>query len=294
MFEGTYTALVTPFRDGEIDEPALMALIADQLAAGVDGLVPCGSTGESATMDHAEHERVIEMTVAAVDGRCKVIAGTGSNNTREACKLTAFAARAGADAALLISPYYNKPTQQGHIDHYRAVADAADLPLIVYNIPGRTGVNMLPDTIAAMAESPNIAGVKEASGDLDQVSRIIAATDDDFEVLSGDDSLTLPMMAVGASGVISVTSNLVPVRFAEMVSAAAAGDFATARVIHHELLALMGALFCETNPIPIKAAMSIAGLAGGMTDEVRLPLTTVTPASRTLLETALRNAGVID
>ena len=179
-------------------------------------------------------------------------------------------------------------------DLRRAVAEAADLPLIVYNIPGRTGVNMLPDTIAAMAESPNIVGVKEASGDLDQVSRIIAATDDDFEVLSGDDSLTLPMMAVGASGVISVTSNLVPARFAEMVSAAAGGDFVTARAIHHELLPLMGALFCETNPIPIKAAMAMAGLAGGMTDEVRLPLTPVTPASRSLLETALRNSGVID
>lgn len=293
MFEGTYTALVTPFRDGEIDEPALRALIADQIAAGVDGLVPCGSTGESATMDHAEHERVITITVEEAGGRCKVIAGTGSNNTREACRLTAFAARAGADGALLISPYYNKPTQEGHVRHYRAVAETADLPLIVYNIPGRTGVNMTPETVAAMAEIPNIVGIKEASGNPDQVSQIVALTGDDFTVLSGDDSLTLPLMSVGARGVISVIGNLLPDRFAELVTKATAGDFVGARVIHFELLPLMSALFCETNPIPVKAAMAMVGLAGNMSDEVRLPLTPLTDHSRPRLEAALRSVGLL-
>ncbi|MEE8312442.1 MAG: 4-hydroxy-tetrahydrodipicolinate synthase [Candidatus Binatia bacterium] len=293
MFEGTYTALVTPFRDGEIDEPALRALIADQVAAGVDGLVPCGSTGESATMDHAEHERVITITVEEAAGRCKVIAGTGSNNTREACQLTAFAGRAGADGALLISPYYNKPTQEGHVHHYRAVAEAADLPLIVYNIPGRTGVNMTPETVAAIAEIPNIVGIKEASGNPDQVSRIVSLTGEDFTVLSGDDSLTLPLMSVGARGVISVIGNLLPTRFAELVRKATAGDFVGARAIHFELLPLMSVLFCETNPIPVKAAMAMAGLAAGMTEEVRLPLTPLTDPSRPRLEAALRSLGLL-
>lgn len=293
MFHGTYTAIVTPFRDGAIDEPALRRLVNDQIDAGIDGLVPCGSTGESATMDHAEHERVIAITIEVAAGRCKVIAGTGSNNTREACRLTAYAAAAGADGALLISPYYNKPTQEGHVRHYRAVAEAADIPLLVYNIPGRTGVNMTAETIAAMAEIPNIVGIKEASGDLDQVSRIVAATGDDFTVLSGDDSLTLPLMSVGARGVISVISNLLPGRFAELVARAAAGDFAGARAIHFELLPLMGALFVETNPIPVKAAMAMAGLAGGMSDEVRLPLTPLTQASRPRLEAALAAAGLL-
>jgi len=290
VFEGTHTALVTPFRDGEIDEPALRALISEQIDAGIDGLVPCGSTGESATMNHAEHQRAIEITVEEAAGRAKVIAGTGSNNTSEAASLTAFAASAGADGALLISPYYNKPTQRGHILHYQAVAAAADIPLIVYNIPGRTGVNMTPETIAEMARTPNIVGVKEASGSLDQVSEIVRLTDDDFEVLSGDDSLTLPMMAVGAKGVISVVTNLIPARFAEMVKLAAAGDFAGAREIHFEVLPLLKALFTETNPIPVKAAMAMLGKMG---EEVRLPLTQITDANRANLRDALVAAGLL-
>lgn len=290
MLAGTHTALVTPFRDGAVDEAALRALIRDQIEAGVDGVVPCGSTGESATMTHAEHEQVIAVTIDEVAGRAKVIAGTGSNNTAEACSLTRFAAERGADAALLISPYYNKPTQDGHVAHYKAVAEAAGLPLVVYNIPGRTGVNMLPETIARMAEIPNIVGVKEASGSLDQVSRIIQLTGGDFTVLSGDDSLTLSMMAVGAHGVISVIGNLLPLRFAELVRSAAGGDFATARRIHYELLPLMQALCLETNPIPIKTAMAMTGRMG---EELRLPLTPMTSSGRQRLETALREAGLL-
>jgi len=293
MFSGTYTALVTPFRNGEVDEQALRVLVREQVEAGIDGLVPCGSTGESATLTHAEHEQVIAATIDECAGRAKVIAGTGSNNTAEACSLTRFAAERGADGALLISPYYNKPTQQGHIEHYRAVAEAAGLPIIVYNIPGRTGVNMVPETIAAMAEIPNIVGVKEASGSLDQVSQIVQLTrsaTDGFDVLSGDDSLTLPMMAVGAHGVISVIGNLVPRRFAELVSSAVAGDFETARRIHFELLPLMSALFTETNPIPIKTAMA---MTRDMTDELRLPLTPMTEGPRRRLEGALGDAGLL-
>jgi 4-hydroxy-tetrahydrodipicolinate synthase len=266
-FHGTYTALVTPFRDGEVDEPALRATIRDQIAAGVDGVVPCGSTGESATLSHVEHERVIAATVDEVGGRVKVIAGTGSNNTAEAARLTKFAREAGADAALMISPYYNKPTQTGLVRHYAAVYEAAELPIVVYNIPGRTGSNMLPETVAEMAANPGIVGIKEASGSLDQVSRLIhlvAPLGDRFTVLSGDDSLTLPMMAVG--------------------------DFAAARRVHYELVPLFEALFLETNPIPLKAAMA---MLGKMTGDVRLPLTPVTEPNRKRLEAALRAAGLV-
>ena len=289
MFHGTYTALVTPFRDGKVDETALRALIREQAAAGIDGIVPCGSTGESATMTHAEHEKVITVSIEEAAGRVKVIAGTGSNSTAEACRLTKFAADAGADGALLISPYYNKPTQQGHVLHYRAIAEAAPLPLIVYNIPGRTGVNILPETVAQIAEIPGIVGIKEAAGSLDQVSRIVQLCGPKFTVLSGDDSLTLPMMAVGAHGVISVTSNLLPRRFSELVRAAAAGDYATARRLHFELLPLMQALFTETNPIGIKTAMAFAKKIP--TDDLRMPLTPMTEPNRKRLEQVVRDLG---
>ncbi len=290
MFEGVYTAIVTPFAGGAIDEAALRRIVREQIEAGVDGVVPCGSTGESATLDHSEHERVIAITVEEAAGRVRVIAGTGSNSTREAARLTEFARRAGADAALLIGPYYNKPTQAGHVEHYRRIAEAADIPMIVYNIPGRTGVNMLPETIAQIAEIPQVVGIKEASGSLDQVSRIIALCGPDFTVLSGDDSLTLPMMAVGAKGVISVVSNLVPQRFGELVRAAAGGDFARARAIHYELLPLMRALFLETNPIPIKTAMAMLGKCR---EELRLPLTPMSAGPRAELEQVLRRMGLI-
>jgi len=290
MFEGTHTALVTPFRDGAVDEPALRRLIREQIAAGVDGIVPCGSTGESATMNHAEHQRVISIAIEEAAGTVKVMAGTGSNNTAEAISLTTYAKQAGADAALLISPYYNKPTQDGHVAHYRAIADAAGLPLFVYNIPGRTGVNILPETIAKMAEHPMIVGVKEASGSLDQVSRIIELTGGRMTVLSGDDSLTLPMMAVGAHGVIAVVSNVIPAKLVAMVRAARDGDFASARTLHYELLPIIQALFTETNPIPVKAAMAMLGKCG---PELRMPLTPITEPNRKRLEAVLREHGLL-
>ena len=292
MVEGTYTALVTPFRDGVVDEAALRALIREQIAAGVDGIVPCGSTGESATLTHAEHEKVISVSVEEAAGRVKVIAGTGSNSTAEACRLTKFAAGAGADGALLISPYYNKPTQQGHVLHYRAVAEAAALPIIVYNIPGRTGVNMLPETVAEMARVPGIVGIKEAAGSLDQVSRIVQLCGPSFTVLSGDDSLTLPMMAVGAHGVISVTSNLVPRRFGALVRAAAADDYEGARRIHYGLLPLMQALFTETNPIGIKTALALAKKIPNA--ELRMPLTPMTEGNRTRLAKVVETLGSLE
>jgi 4-hydroxy-tetrahydrodipicolinate synthase len=290
MFEGTYTALVTPFRDGAVDEPALRNLIREQIAAGVDGIVPCGSTGESATMNHAEHQRVITISVEEAAGKVKVIAGTGSNNTAEAISLTTYAKKAGADAALLISPYYNKPTQEGHVAHYRAIADASGLPLFVYNIPGRTGVNILPETIAKMAEHPMIVGVKEASGSLDQISRVIQLTEGRMTVLSGDDSLTLPLIAVGGHGVIAVVSNLVPGKTVALVRAARAGDFETARKLHYELLPIIQALFTETNPIPVKAAMAMLGKCG---PELRMPLTPITEPNRKRLEAVLREHGLL-
>jgi len=223
MFEGTHTALVTPFKDGKVDEEALRRLVREQVEAGIDGLVPCGSTGESATLGHDEHETVIGITLEEARGRAKVIAGTGSNSTAEAVALTRFAAGAGADGALLISPYYNKPTPEGHVRHYAAVAEAVDIPIIVYNIPGRTGVNIAPETIAEMSRVANIAGLKEANGSLDHAMRVMQLCGDDFTVLSGDDTLTLPLVAVGARGVIAVTANLRPARMKEMVAAAMAG-----------------------------------------------------------------------
>jgi 4-hydroxy-tetrahydrodipicolinate synthase len=290
MFEGTYTALITPFHDGAVDEAALRRLIREQIAAGVDGIVPCGSTGESATMNHAEHQRVIAIAVEEAAGKAKVMAGTGSNNTAEAISLTSYAKKAGADAALLISPYYNKPTQEGHVAHYRAIADAAGLPLFVYNIPGRTGVNILPDTIAKMAEHPLIVGVKEASGSLDQVSRILQLTGGRMTVLSGDDSLTLPMLSVGAHGVIGVIPNLAPAKTVALVRAAREGDYGRARELHFELLPIMQALSTETNPIPVKAAMAMIGKCG---PEIRMPLTPITEPNRKRLEVVLREHGLL-
>jgi 4-hydroxy-tetrahydrodipicolinate synthase len=230
VFEGVSTALITPFRDGEVDEPKLQDFVEFQIAAGVDGLVPCGSTGESATMSHAEHRRVIELVVAATRGRAPVIAGTGSNNTREAIELTRHAKEAGADGALLISPYYNKPTQEGIVAHYSEIARATDFPLVVYNIPGRTASNLLPATIARLAEIEQVVGVKEACGDLGQISDMIVRCPAGFAVLSGDDALTLPIMAVGGCGVISTSSNVAPTEMIELVRSAQAGNFAAARV----------------------------------------------------------------
>jgi 4-hydroxy-tetrahydrodipicolinate synthase len=290
MFEGVYTALVTPFRDGRVDERALRELVEWQIDAGIDGLVPVGSTGESATLTHAEHGQVIELVVQAARGRVPVVAGTGSNSTAEATSFTAHAKEAGADGALLISPYYNKPTQEGLVAHYSAIADATHFPLVVYNIPGRTGSNILPATLARLALHPHIVGVKEACGDIDQIGRVVAECPDDFEVLSGDDGMTLPILALGGKGVISVTSNVEPVKMIELVRAAVAGDFTTARKIHFELLPLFDALFCETNPIPVKAALELMGRIG---PEIRPPMTPITDAGRERVQAALKDQGIL-
>ncbi|MCR9094542.1 MAG: 4-hydroxy-tetrahydrodipicolinate synthase [bacterium] len=290
MFEGVMTALITPFRDGEVDEPALRGLVELQIEAGVDGLVPCGSTGESATLSHDEHNRVVEITIDAAAGRVPVVAGTGSNSTAEAISLTAHAKEAGADGALLLSPYYNKPTQEGIYEHYSAVARETALPLVIYNIPGRTASNIAPETIGRLAQLEHIVGIKEASGDLDQIAHVVAACPDDFAVLSGDDALTLPLMSVGGKGVISTSSNVAPKRMSELVRTFAAGDAAGARKLHHELLPLFDALFCETNPIPVKAACAALGWCDG---EIRLPMTPITEPNLERLKVVLKDLGIL-
>ena len=290
MFEGVLTALVTPFRNGAIDEPALRELIEFQIASGVQGLVPCGSTGESATMSHAEHERVIEVAVEAARARVPVIAGTGSNNTREAIELTRAAKAAGADAALLISPYYNKPTQEGIFAHYAEVARQTSFPLMLYNIPGRTASNLTASTMARLAEVEHVVGVKESSGDLSQVAELIAHTAEDFAVVSGDDAITLPMLALGARGVISTTANVAPTEMVELVSAFRAGNAERARRFHYRLLPLFEALFLETNPTPVKAALQMLGRIG---PEIRLPLVPMTDANRQRLQVVLKELGLL-
>jgi len=285
-----FTALVTPFRDDAVDETALRDLVERQVEAGVDGIVPCGSTGEAATLSYAEHRRVVEVCVEAAGGRVQVLAGTGSNSTRESIELTRHARDAGADGALLISPYYNKPTQEGVVAHYAAVARESGLPLVAYNIPGRTASNILPETMARIAEIGLVIGVKEACGDIAQISRVVAACPEDFSVLSGDDALTLPVIAVGGRGVISTTSNVAPRQMMELVAAARAGELERAREIHLRLLPLFDALFCETNPIPVKAALALLGLIG---EEIRLPLTPLGAAKRDRLEATLKEQGIL-
>jgi 4-hydroxy-tetrahydrodipicolinate synthase len=290
VFEGVITALVTPLRGGAVDEPALRDLVERQIAAGVDGLAPCGSTGESATLSHDEHRRVVEIVVSAARGRVPVLAGAGSNSTREAIELTEYAKQAGADGALLISPYYNKPTQEGIVAHYAEIARETSFPLVAYNIPGRTASNILPATLARVADIEQVVGVKEASGDLAQVSEVIAACPEDFSVVSGDDVLTLPVLAVGGRGVISTSSNVAPAQMVRLVRAFRAGDLDGALQMHQRLLPLFDALFCETNPIPVKAALSLLGAIG---DEIRLPLTPITEANRERLQVVLKEVGLL-
>ncbi len=290
MFEGTLTALVTPFRDGRVDEDALRALVERQIEAGIDGLVPCGSTGESATLSHAEHRQVVEIVIDAAAGRVPVVAGTGSNSTREAIEFTAHARDAGAEGALLLSPYYNKPTQEGIYAHYATIAEETRLPLVVYNVPGRTASNIAAETVARLARLPGIVGIKEASGDLDQMAHVIAKSPTDFAVLSGDDALTLPLLALGGRGVISTSSNVAPAAMAELVRSFLAGDVAAARQRHYELLSLFDVLFCETNPIPVKAAVSALGLCD---DEIRLPLTKLGDANLERLKVVMKDLGIL-
>ncbi|MCP9470128.1 MAG: 4-hydroxy-tetrahydrodipicolinate synthase [Nitrospira sp.] len=290
MFTGSLIAIVTPFRNGRIDERALAELIEWQIAKGTNGIVPCGTTGESATLSHEEHHRVIQLTVEVVNRRVPVIAGTGSNSTEEAVALTKHAKQAGADGALLITPYYNKPTQEGLYRHYKAVAEAVDLPLVLYNIPGRTGVNMLPPTIARLSAIDTIVGVKEGSGSVQQASDIVQMCGDRITVLAGDDSLTLPMMAVGAKGVITVTANIVPTEMAQLVKTFADGKIVEARRLHFALSPLFAALFLETNPIPVKEAL---GMMGKIDPELRLPLCPMGKETRDKLRHVLKDMNLI-
>jgi 4-hydroxy-tetrahydrodipicolinate synthase len=290
MFTGSLVAIVTPFSNGHIDETALGDLIEFQIANGTDGIVPCGTTGESATLSHVEHDRVVALTVEVVRKRVPVIAGTGSNSTEEAIALTRHAKEAGADGALLITPYYNKPMQEGLFRHYKAVAEAVDFPIVLYNIPGRTGVNLAPATVARLTSLRNIVGIKEGSGSLQQVSEIIQACGDRMTVLSGDDALTLPMMAVGAKGVITVTANIAPADMAAMVDVFLAGKINEAQRLHYKLYPLFNALFYETNPIPVKEALAMMGKIDG---ELRLPLSPMGPDTREKLTRALKDYGLV-
>lgn len=291
MFEGVLPAIITPFfRDSSmsLDLEGLESNIESLLQRGVHGIVPCGSTGESATLTFEEHETVIAKTVEVVDGRVPVLAGTGSNSTAEAMRLTRSAKDAGADGALIISPYYNKPNRSGLIKHFTKLADL-DLPIVIYNVPGRTAQNLQPDLVAELAEHPNIVGIKEASGDITQISRIIEETqDEDFSVLSGDDAMTLPILAIGGAGVISVAANIVPELMVEMYESFSAGDLAHAQDLHYILSPLMRAMFIDTNPIPVKKAVELLGMAAG---PVRLPLDELDAARTEILKGVLANYG---
>jgi 4-hydroxy-tetrahydrodipicolinate synthase len=269
MFSGAFSAIITPFRDGAVDEAALRELVEWQIQSGVDGLVACGSTGESATLTHSEHDQVVKLVVEHARRRVPVIAGTGSNSTAEAIRLTAFAREVRADGALLISPYYNKPTQEGIYKHYKMIAANVDLPLIVYNIPGRTASNIVPETFARLCDIKQVVAIKEASGSMDQISDILRLCGDRLAILSGDDSATLPIMAIGGKGVIATITNVMPREMHELAAAALKGDFARARQIHFAMLPLMRALFLETNPIPVKQACAFMGKCA---NELRMPL----------------------
>ena len=290
MFHGALTAIITPFRDGAVDEAALRELIEWQIQSGIDGLVPCGSTGESATLSHAEHERVIKITIEQTRKRVPVVAGTGSNSTAEAIRLTASAREMGADGALLISPYYNKPTQDGIYKHYKTIAASVDLPIFAYNIPGRTGSNIAPETLARLAEIKNFIGVKEASGSTEQTSDILRLTNGKFTVLSGDDALTVPLMAIGAKGVIATIGNAMPREIHELAAAGLAGDFERARQLHYRMLPLMRTLFIETNPICIKQALAFMGKC---CNELRLPLVPMTPPAAEKLKAVMKELRLI-
>ncbi len=290
MFTGAMTALITPFRNGEVDEDALRALVEEQLAAGVHGLVPVATTGESATLTHEEHERVVRIVVKQVNKRVPVIAGTGSNNTREAVELTAAAKRDGADGALLIAPYYNKPTQEGLYRHFAKVADEVALPQIVYNIPGRTAVTIAPETLVRLSAHPHIVGVKDATGSWDNASKVMAKIGEKIAFYAGDDSMTLPLIAIGGKGVISAVANIVPGDMVKYTEAALKGDMETARALHWKLTPIIEAAFIETNPIPAKTAL---GMMGKCSDEVRLPLCEMTADNREKLRRALVDYGLV-
>jgi len=290
MFQGSIVAIVTPFRNGQVDEEKYRELIEFQIKNGTSAIVPCGTTGESATLNFEEHHRVIDITVQAVRKRVPVIAGTGGNSTAEAIELTEHAKRAGADATLQVAPYYNKPTQEGLFQHFKAIAKAVPLPQVLYNIPGRTGVNMLPATVARLAELKEVTAIKEASGDLGQMAEVVRLTGGKITLLSGDDNLTLPVLAIGGKGVVSVAANIVPKDSAKMVKAWQEGKVEQARKLFYKLLPLCQAMFYETNPIPVKTSLALMGKIGG---EMRLPLCQMAPANLEKLKAALKAYGLI-
>ena len=290
MFTGAMVALITPFQDGEIDYQTLDELIEFQLESGIDAIVPVGTTGESPTLSHEEHKQVINRIVDVVDGQTPVIAGAGSNSTAEAIELTAYAKKVGADATLQVTPYYNKPTQEGFYQHFKAIAEEVDLPMVLYNIPGRCGAGMTPETIARLAEVENIVAIKEATGSLDQASEISIRCD--LTIISGDDSLTLPLASVGGKGVISVVANIVPADVKAMTDLILEGDLASARQWHNKLFALCkNMLTLATNPIPIKAAVSMLNMAP---EELRLPMTPLEESKKAVLRQTLRDYGLLE
>lgn len=289
MFQGSIVALITPFKNGEVDEKALRNLVEFHIAEGTDAIVPCGTTGESATLSHDEHCKVIEIVIDQAKKRIPVIAGAGSNSTKESVYLTEHAKKSGADAVLSITPYYNKPTQAGLYEHFKTIAEHVDIPVVLYNVPSRTGVNMLPETVIKLSKIKNIVGVKEASGSLDQAGAILQHVDSSFDVISGEDSLTFPMMAMGAKGVISVAANVAPKKLSQMCKAVLNNDMVLGRKLHYELIDLCRAVFYETNPIPAKKAVYMMGL---VENEIRLPLVEMTKENSEKLKAVMEQLGV--
>ena len=290
MFKGSMVAIVTPFKNGKIDEKAFKELVEFHIKNGTSALVPCGTTGESATLSYAEHDKVIELAIEFAKGRIPVIAGTGSNSTEEAIMLTKHAKKVGADASLQVSPYYNRPTQKGLYLHFKAIAEAVDIPIIIYNIASRTGVNIEPETFTKLAEIKNIIGVKESSGSLEQMARIRKACPKEFLLISGDDALTLPVMAIGGVGIISVVANIIPKDVADMCKAFESGDIKAAEMLHYKMLGLVKTMFIETNPIPVKTAMGLMKLCE---PDLRLPMCEMLPENREKLVKALKEYKLI-
>jgi 4-hydroxy-tetrahydrodipicolinate synthase len=290
MFKGSIVAIVTPFKNGKIDEESYRKLIEFQIENGTSAIVPCGTTGESATLGMEEHTRVIDVCIDAVKKRVPVIAGTGGNSTGEAIELTEHAKKSGADASLQVTPYYNKPTQEGLYQHFKAIANAVALPQVLYNVPGRTSVNMLPQTVARLAELPEIVAIKEASGNLGQMAEIVQLAGDKITLLSGDDNVTLPVLAIGGKGVVSVVANIVPKDTADMVRAYEDGQVDRARELFYRLFPLCQAMFYETNPIPVKTSLALMGKIDG---EMRLPLCPMAPANLEKLKTALKEYSLL-
>jgi 4-hydroxy-tetrahydrodipicolinate synthase len=290
MVKGSLVAIVTPFVNGKLDEKRFNSLLEFQIKNGTSGIVPCGTTGESATLSLKEHERVVEITVQTVAGRVPVIAGAGSNNTAEAIRLTRYAKSAGADGVLLISPYYNKPTQKGIYLHFKAIAEEVDIPIVLYNIASRTGINIEPDTVAKLAQIKNIVAIKEASGNLSQMAQIVKVCGDNIALISGDDALTLPVLSIGGIGVISVVANIVPAQTAQLIKLFEDGKIKEAREVYYQLLPLVKAMFIETNPGPVKQAL---GMMGKISPELRLPLSPMLPDNEKKLRQALKGYGLI-